>query len=337
MRNSFWIVFIVTAAQKLVSSVFKICKRNSTDGNNEEIPQPESSIERKQRLLKGFDENDMIYEEFDPSTNLDRAFLLGENDEGIIFDKNWRDDAFLLGENDEGIIFHNNWRDYLPHGAMRWLLKCFFQSFNMVVLCSLFVSALSVIIMYVDINTAEVCFQVQWDNLPEKLIRVRVTMEVIKGWLIQLFHIGVMISVFGLKLVDELRLLHLNVVAAFVDSVYRLLFQVYGNYGWKGKSYILNAIFVAVMTVNSYTLGKHFSIQRARKFKLTMQLGVQFMLGSTLMLYNVYQFGPWFLTLGRFQKTIVAAVVPIFGSIIKLFTCLTIQDIHINHPGTPTC
>jgi len=267
---------------------------------------PESGIERKQRLLRSFGENDKIYEEFH-CTNLE--------------------------ELDEEIIFLDNWKTLRGHGAI-WLLKCFLQSFTMVVLCCLLVSSLSILIMYVDLNTVEVCFEVKWDKLPEKLKQVYVTVQVLGGCFLQFFHIGVMIFVFGFKLVDELHLLHLNVVAAFVDSVYHLFFQVYNNYDWKPKRYFLNAIFVSVMLVNSYTLAKYFSIQRARKFILTMQLGVQFMLGSTLMFLTIYVFNPWFVAQGRPEQRIVAAVVPFLGIIIAFFTRLTIQNIQINHPGT---
>jgi len=75
-------------------------------------------------------------------------------------------------------------------------------------------------------------------------------------------------------------------------------------------------------------------MERAEKFKLTMQFGVQFILGSTGIFFSVYVFNPWFVTLERFQRTIVAAVIPILGSIITFFTRLTIQNIQINHPGT---
>ena len=266
----------------------------------------------KQSLLRGFDDKDSIYEEFDSSTNPDRALLLEENNEKI---------------------FDPNWKEYRER-PVHWLLKCFVQSFNMVVLCSLLVSAVSVIIMFVNINTTEVCFDVQWDNLPEKLKRVRVTVEVVIGWCLQYYHIVVMIFVFGFKLVDELHLLHLNVVAAFTDMAYRLFLQLYDNYGWESKLYILNAIFVGVMLVNSYTLAKHYYNERTRKIILTMQLGVQFILTAAVAYSTFYLFNPWFVKLEMFKRTVVAAVIPIVGVILKVLCRLTIHDIQINHPGT---
>jgi len=310
MCSNFLVGLFGAVSQKLVGNINY--NNNKNNENDEQMLHYECSIEKS---LESFNENDKIFEEFILPTNSYRELLLEENYE-------------------ETTQFHNKWKKYRTPRVASWLLSCFAQSINMVVLGSLLVSALSVLIMYVHINTAEVCFKVQWDKLPEKVKRVRVTVQVIEGFFLQFFHIGVMIFVFGFKLIDKLHLLHLNVVAAFVDSVYRLFFQVYNNYDWKGEPYILNVIFVVVMLVNSYTLAKHFSKKRGRKFILTLQLAVQFMLGSAVIYFNGYFFDTWFIRLERFEQRIVAASVPIIGVIIKLFSRLTIQNIQINHPGT---
>jgi len=143
MRDNVLIEFIVSSLRELTSP--RVFENYNNNINSEENLLPESEIERKRRLLRGFDENDNIYEQFH-CTNPE--------------------------EQDEETIFHNNWKTSREPGAI-WLFNCFVQSFTIVVLCCLLVSALSVLIMYVDINTADICFKVQWDELPEKVKRAR--------------------------------------------------------------------------------------------------------------------------------------------------------------------
>ncbi|XP_066911221.1 uncharacterized protein [Clytia hemisphaerica] len=241
----------------------------------------------------------------------------------------------LSDEEDKSLNVDFSWRNYRPQGKLRWLATCFLYSFYMVVLCSFLVAAISVGIMFVDINTADACYFTPWHRVPLNVQRVRVSVQVVQGWILQFFHIGVLIFVFGFKLIDQLHLLHLNVIAAFIDSVYRLFFQVYDVYDWPQRMFPLNAIFVCVMIANSYTLAKHFTNQRGRKLIITFQLGSQFMLGAATLFLTFYLLVPWFVKLGPFQQALVAGVSPIFGAINKAISRIVIQNVsNINHPGT---
>ncbi|XP_057308902.1 uncharacterized protein LOC130647160 isoform X2 [Hydractinia symbiolongicarpus] len=229
---------------------------------------------------------------------------------------------------------HLKWRENRVPG-WKWLGTCVKYSFYITVLGSFIVGSAAVLLMFVDINTADVCSDVQWKDIPISVQRIRVTVQIFEGWLLQFFHIFTMLLVFGWDVIGPLHLLNWNLSAAFLDSVYRLYLQIYNVYDSAWISGPLNALFVGMMVFNSYRISRFFHRATWKKAVLTFQLGSQFMLG-TLTLYSiVYLLIPWFVQLSPLQQAIVAAAAPLSGAICKTISRLAIQNVaSVNHPGT---
>lgn len=286
-------------------------ERNENEKDTQERLLPDSLNSLKRKALEDFDDEDCIYEEFSVPSE-------------IVED--------TIGDCEE--ISYFTWKHYRG-SPLNWMKMCIIYSFYIVVLCSFFISTVAVGIMFIDINTADVCFNTKWHNLPKSVQRVRVTMQVIEGWILQFFHIFTLICVFGFKLIDQLHLLGLNIFAACFDSIYRLFLQVYDMYNAWWKSFPLNVIFVGIMIFNSYIMSRYYYSGRKRKMILTFQLGSQFILGTLTLYMTNYVIIPWFVTLTPTLQAIVAAVTPICGAISKAISRIAIQSVsHVNHPGT---
>ena len=253
------------------------------------------------------DLSDDIYEQF--SSSNDTLFL----DERI--------------DKDDDLPRNNISNISRPDTAGYWFLKCAAYSITILIM-SIIVGLISALILYIDINTADACLFFSQDQIPLRLKQVRVTVEVIQGICLQFLHVGFMVFAFGIKLVNELNLVHLNVFAVFIDSIFRLFLQVYNQYDWVPKSYILNVVFMTVMIVNSFTIARHFIREwKLRKLvMLTFALGAQILVGvSTLFLY-FYGLIPWFVTLSPEKRSLVAAALPVTGTIIKSVIRVVVEN-----------
>ncbi|XP_057309387.1 uncharacterized protein LOC130647520 [Hydractinia symbiolongicarpus] len=229
---------------------------------------------------------------------------------------------------------HFKWRETRVT-AWKWLMTCVKYSFYITVLGGFIVGLAAVLLMFIDINTADVCSDVQWKNIPISVQRIRVTVQTFEGWIIQFFHIFTMYLVFGWDVIGPLHLFNWNIIAAFLDSVYRLYLQMQNAYGNHWRSAPLNVISFSMIIFNSYRIACFFHTNKWKKAVLTFQLGSQFMLG-TLTLYSiVYLLIPWFVKLPPLQQAIVAAAAPLNGAVCKAINRIAAQNIKgINHPGT---
>ena len=322
MCTNFLITFVVSAIEGIAGGVLqnyrlndmKYKRKTSTAQSNEDDPasllSPEWSYHFKKRALEDFGDNDQIYEEFCSTSDS-------------------VDDELPL---DKKASF--NWRKYRPK-IFPWLVICILHTFSVVVLCGFLVGMLTTIIMLIDINTANACYKTKWHEVPINVQRVRVLFEVLEGWMLQFFYIILLIFVFGFKLVDKLHLINLNIISAFIDSVYRLCFQIYDIYDWPYLSYPLNALSLSVIITMSYILAGNFTTQVRQRIIITFQLGLQFILGLITLYITVYKLVPWFIRLTLSQQAIVASIMPLCGEIIKAVSRIAIQNISgINHPGT---
>ena len=322
MCTNFLITFVVSAIEGIAGGVLqnyrlndmKYKRKTSTAQSNEDDPasllSPEWSYHFKKRALEDFGDNDQIYEEFCSTSDS-------------------VDDELPL---DKKASF--NWRKYRPK-IFPWLVICILHTFSVVVLCGFLVGMLTTIIMLIDINTANACYKTKWHEVPINVQRVRVLFEVLEGWMLQFLYIILLIFVFGFKLVDKLHLINLNIISAFIDSVYRLCFQIYDIYDWPCLSYPLNALSLSVIITMSYILAGNFTTQVRQRIIITFQLGLQFILGLITLYITVYKLVPWFIRLTLSQQAIVASIMPLCGEIIKAVSRIAIQNISgINHPGT---
>ena len=322
MCTNFLITFAVSTIEGIAEGVLQNyrlndmkCKRKtSTTQSNEDDPAspllPEWSYHFKKRALEDFGDNDQIYEEFCSTSESLHDELPLDNKASF------------------------NWRKNRPK-IFPWLVICSLHTFSVVVLCGSLVGTLTTIIMFIDINTANACYKTKWSEIPINVQRVHVLSEVLKGWMLQFFYIILLMFVFGFKLVDKLHLINLNIISAFIDSIYRLCFQIYDIYDWPYLSYPLNALSFSVIVTMNYILAGNFTTQVRRKIIITFQLGLPFILGLITLYFTVYKLVPWFIRLTLSQQTIVASIMPLCGEIIKAASRISIQNIsEINHPGT---
>ena len=261
MCTNFLIAFVVSTIEGIAGGVLQNyrlndmkCKRKtSTTQSNEDDPAslllPEWSYHFKKRALEDFGDNDQIYEEScSTSESLHDELPLGNKA------------SF-------------NWRKNRPK-IFPWLVICSLHTFSVVVLCGSLVGMLTTIIMFIDINTANACYKTKWSEIPINVQRVHVLSEVLKGWMLQFFYIILLMFVFGFKLVDKLHLINLNIISAFIDSIYRLCFQIYDIYDWPYLSYPLNALSFSIIVTMNYILAGNFTTQVRRKIIITFPVRI---------------------------------------------------------------
>ena len=227
------------------------------------------------------------------------------------------------------------WRRYRP-SLQKWICVCFKTMFCIFVLSAFVIGGATVLIMFLHINTADVCSGIKWNDIPKSVQRVRVIVQTCEGWLLQFLHIFTMLCIFGWQsIVGELQLMNWNLCAAFTDSLFRLYLQVYDLYDLSWISVVLNLIFIGMMFFNSYRIAKYFRDTSPQILLLTFQLSFQFIVGLATIYLTINIVIPWFIYSNPFQQVLVATVAPIIAVISKDISRIAIENItHINHPGS---
>ena len=305
-----------------------------------------SREENEKDLLRDFfmhGSSDVIYEQFDSPNESGKNYqafgndgLDGSDGQGhrIVGSEDFQ--GSRAADSPHVIQSNMMWKRNRPPFT-KWFLRCAFTSLSMVFAGALIIGGISTLVIYVDIIFADMCssFDRKWDRMPAIVQRLRVVSQMVEGWVLQLFHFITMLLVFRWSLIKQLNLLSWNLSAAFLDSTYRAVLQLFGMYGRAWMSYPLNAVFVGMMVFNSYRISKVFSSNIKGRLLLTFQLGSQFLLGTIVLYTLVYLIIPWFNELTAVNQALVAAGAPIFGAIAKAISRLAAQKVKgINHPST---
>ena len=342
MCSTVVVPFVVSAFGGLVSGVLENYrlndKRNFSTANATSIDETDNSCTEHEVTFLPTDiqqnHPDGCYLRYDndgsPSCSASRQnslddFDLRYDEDDLIYEE------FIPNDNDHDRLA---WRLSRP-SAYSWFWECIKATFYITVLSGFFIGGATVLLMFIDINTAVACSTVNWNDIPIALQRLVVVAESCTGWIIQLFHIFTMYCVFGWSLIKDLNLMSLNLIAAYADSIYRLSFHVFDCYGLKWKDNVLYILFILMVFINSYSIAKHFCKRKSRIAILTIQLGSQFSLGTITVYIIIYVLIPWFVHLSLLHQAITAAATPVIFVIPKVASRLAAQYMSgICHPGT---
>ena len=230
----------------------------------------------------------------------------------------------------------NNWKLYRPSCAMSFC-KSTTCSFFATVLGGVFVGMVSTAIMWLDINTAGVCFgyKNKWYDVPVYIQRIRVTARVLEGLVIQLWSFMVFIAVFGWLLMKQLNLLFWNMLLSFIGGFYILFLYVFGKNNETWNAYPVNILFVIITSFNSYIIASFYRQTIKSRLSLAIKLGGQFYLGFPIVMFFNYFIVPFYKTQTESNQAIIASCVPVLVVIPKIVERALAGRLQgINHPGT---
>jgi hypothetical protein len=217
--------------------------------------------------------------------------------------------------------------------------KCFKFVFFIQTVSGTALGFLVIFIAFLDFNSADLCYDqtANWNKMPDVIASIRVAGQAVEGFIIELWNYLLLSTVFPWSVMKELNLLTLNLLAAFTDMTYRLVFQLFGIYKIWWMSYPLNALFTSMSIINSFILARHFK-PRPISWKivsvLAFSFSAQFVLGMSANIFLVYKLLPWYNEQVESTKVVVAACCPLLTALPKVVSRLAAQNLEDVHPGT---
>ena len=261
--------------------------------------------------FKKFNPNDQIFQEYDPPSG---------------------DDSKM------------GWKRSRPPTWRLSLWKAMKHAFYIQILGGVALGSLAIVILVLDFNTVDLCYDMQsknWTAIPKRIQAVMVTADTTEAYLVQLWPFLVVLTMFGWRLIKELNLLFLNLLGAFLDTCYRLYLQVYGIYHKPWRSFPLNGLFVLLLLMNSLIIGKDIAKKseternkRIKKaIKVSAMLVAQFAFGIPITYCLVYVLIPLYGEVSETYRAIIAGALPLVTAIPKVIVRLAAQRIDFLHPG----
>ena len=261
--------------------------------------------------FKKFNPNDQIFQEYDPPSG---------------------DDSKM------------GWKRSRPPTWRLSLWKAMKHAFCIQILGGVALGSLAIVILVLDFNTVDLCYDMQsknWTAIPKRIQAVMVTADTTEAYLVQLWPFLVVLTMFGWRLIKELNLLFLNLLGAFLDTCYRLYLQVYGIYHKPWRSFPLNGLFVLLLLMNSLIIGKDIAKKseternkRIKKaIKVSAMLVAQFAFGIPIAYGIVYVLIPLYGEVSETYRAIIAGALPLVTAIPKVIVRLAAQRIDFLHPG----
>ena len=118
------------------------------------------------------------------------------------------------------------WKKSRPSDWWKSLWKAMKCIFYIQILGGLALGSLAILILVLDFNSVDLCFDRQlhgnWHTLPRNIQAIIVTAETVEAYVVQMWTFLLIITMFGWRLVKKLNLLILNLLGAFCDMCYRL-------------------------------------------------------------------------------------------------------------------
>ena len=274
-------------------------------------------IRRRDHLedFKKFDSNDTIFQEYDPPSEDDSKM-------------GWKRSC------------PPKWRMSL------WkAVKDVFQVFCIQILGGVALGSLAILILVLDFNSVDLCYEEKlhghWNSIPPKIQAIIVTGDTTETYVVQLWSFLLIITMFGWRLVKKLNLLILNLLAAFLDTCYRLYLQVYGIYDKSWRSFPLNALFLIIVLMNSILVGREIAnsseTERSRKLrkaiKVSAILAAQLAFGIPIAFGLVYGLIPFYGRQSEINRAVIAGALPLVTALPKVIVRLAAQRIDFIHPG----
>ena len=261
--------------------------------------------------FKKFNRNDEIFQEYDPPSG---------------------DDSKM------------GWKRSRPPTWRLSLWKAMKHAFYIQILGGVALGSLAIVILVIDFNTVDLCYDMQsknWTALPKGIQAVMVTAATTEAYYVQLWTFLVVLTMFGWRLIKELNLLILNLLGAFFDTCYRLYLQVYDIYYKPWRSFPLNGLFVLLLLMNSLIIGrdvaKKSEVERnkiiKKAIKVSAMLVAQFAFGIPITFGLVYVLIPLYGEASETYRAIIAGALPLVTAAPKVIVRLAAQRINFLHPG----
>ena len=229
-----------------------------------------------------------------------------------------------------------DWRSNRSSCASSWF-KSAICSFTTTIIGGVSIGVIATAVMWLDINLGENCFNYnnRWYEMPVNVRRIRLTTQVIEGMVIQFWSLTCILAIFGWPLVKELNLLNWNMLVAFMDGIYRLFLDVYGQYNRKWASYPLNVMFSIITLFNGYRVARHFRSRLRQSLSLAVKLEGQFYMCIPVAFLLNYLVVPYYKELSESERALLASFLPAILIIPKALGRVFAERVTgINHPGT---
>lgn len=258
------------------------------------------------------------------------------------FDQN--DEIFQEYDSPPGDNSKMGWKRSRPATSPMSLWKAMEHAFYIQIVGGVALGSLAILILVLDFNTVDLCFDMQaanWTALPKENQAIMVTAAATEAYVVQLWTFFVVLIMFGWPLIKKLNLLILNLLGAFLDTCYRLYLQIYDIYKRSWMSFPLNGLFVLLLLMNSVFIGweiaKKSETERRKRIKKTIQVSAmlvaQFAFGIPITFVLVYVLIPLYGEATETSRAIIAGALPLVTAAPKVIVRLAAQRIDFLHPG----
>ena len=154
-------------------------------------------------------------------------------------------------------------------------MKCVFciQILEGVALGSLAISILILTLRTLDFFFFNVQ-KTNWTAVSKRYQRMIVTVSITETFVIQLWSLLLMLTMFESSLIKKLNLITLNLLGASFDACYRLYCQMYGVNVKSWVPYPPNCLFVLLLAMNSLLIGKEIAkkSEESKRIKKTIKV-----------------------------------------------------------------
>ena len=236
------------------------------------------------------------------------------------------------------------WKKNRPSTWRLSLRKVMKHAFCIQILGGVALGLLAIVILVLDFNTVDLCYDMKsknWTAIPKRIQAVMVTADTTEAYLVQLWSFLVVLTMFGWRLIKELNLLFLNLLGAFLDTCYRLYLQVYGIYYKPWRSVPPSGLFLLLLLMNSLIIGGDIAMKREtertkiinKAIKVSAMLVAQFAFGLPITYCLVYVLIPLYGEVSETYRAIIATALPLVTAITKMIVRLAAQRIDFLHPG----
>ena len=244
-----------------------------------------------------------------------------------------------------GDVSNMGWRRSRPPRWWMSLWKAVKCVFFIQIVGGLALGSLALLILVLDFNSVDLCYDRQlhghWNSLPHKIQAIIVTAETVEAYIIQMWSFLLIVTMFSWPLVKRLNLLVLNLLGAFFDTCYRLYLQVFGIYKKSWMSFPLNALFLAMVLMNSVLVGREIAKRTARDRRIELRrilkvssiLAAQLVFVIPIVLVLVYVVIPLYDQQNETNRAVIAGALPLVTAVPKVIVRLAAQRIDFLHPG----
>ncbi len=216
-----------------------------------------------------------------------------------------------------------NWKEHRPSFLLS-LIRCTWLSIQLTVLSGVTLGIVTTTMWWLDLNLAQFCYSYtnRWYQMPVKYQKIRLTAEVVQGFILEFWPLSLIIPAFKWSLLKKLQLPYISIIAAFTDACYRLFLQVYGKYKAKGANYFCNFIFL-VGTLCCFSRVSKFvsgtTNNQTKTILLTFKLSLQILLGVAVAAVFDNLLVEIMVDRSDLSKAIIASSLPVIFFFPKLF------------------